>query len=240
MTIERGFFMEKIINCIFFEDVFMEENTEPYQGKFYKDHKKIRDTILTKFDDRHLFRKSLTCQFDNKIGKSVFIILMNPSYADNSGLDGTLDNVYKFLTTEINPKKLDNEKYSKFEVLNIFPIRMAQSSCLPCLLERYDKDRTYCQKNTEYIKERLNAKPEWDVIVAWGKDYHLYNETQSICELLKNRKNIYAYNLNGNGNYHTPSHFTKQVYNNVKEKKLIPISFEKFKKSFYIIENDII
>jgi len=213
--------MKKII-CDFFDEK-IDTESEPYKNKCspsdtYKNKNDIRENILRLFYDKHLFRKSLLCQLDETQGKSVFVILMNPSYADESGLDGTISNVYKFLKDKINPKKRNNEKYSQFEILNIFPIRMAQSSCLPCLLERYDKDRTFCKENTEYIEERLNTEPEWDVIVAWGKDYHLYKEAQNICELLENRKNIYAYNLNGKNKYHTPSHFSSQVYNNINEK----------------------
>lgn len=231
--------MKKII-CDFFDEK-IDTKSEPYKDKCspndtYKNKKDIRENILRQFYDKHLFRKSLVCQLDETQGKSVFVILMNPSYADESGLDGTLHNVYSFIN-KINEKQKDNnKKYSQFEVLNIFPIRMAQSSCLPCLLERYDKDRTFCKKNIKYIKKRLEDKPEWDVIVAWGKDYHLYNEAQKICELLEHRDNIYAYNLNGKDKYHTPSHFSSQVYNNINEKKLIPISFEKFEGKFYLVE----
>ena len=64
---------------------------------------------------------------------------------------------------------------------------------------------------------------------------YLCNETQIICELLKNRNNVFAYHLNGNDKYHTPSHFTSQVYNNVKDKKLIPVSIKKIEDKFYII-----
>ena len=229
--------MEQPIICNFFNKK-IEVDKEPYKGKCSpknegRDKNKVNlrgDSPLKEFYDKHLFRKSLLCKVNENKEKSVFVILMNPSYADESGLDRTLKNVYLFLEDEIN-KNQKNKKYSQFEVLNIFPIRMAKSDCLPCLLKRYDANGYYRRKNLEFINKRLSSEKDWDIIIAWGKDYHLSEEAQFICNILKNRENVYAYNIN---NDYSPSHFASQVYNKVSKKELIPIKFEQIDGKFYI------
>ncbi len=184
---------DKNIVCCFEEGIFMDEDYEKYEN----------------FNDKHLFRYSLTCDIQ-KNGKPITVILMNPSYADEYGLDATLVNVRKFLT-EIGG-------YSKFQVLNIFPIRTADSSDLIGKMKRYSK---YQKQNDEYLKEIL-AKSE-DVLLAWGSKYH--SNAKWIFDYLKD-KNVYAYCINEDRSK-SPRHFAPQSYNKCTEKKLQKYEFIK-------------
>ena len=180
------------------------------------DNQDIRNNTLTKFFDKHLFRLVLTCELNNENNKTISIILMNPSYADYYGLDDTILNVKKFIE-KINNKNNPDFKYSSFDVLNVFPIRIANSNCLPDLLKKYDFNRDYRNKNFEYIKTKI--KQGCDYILAWGADYHKTEEAQNILKELNNNKNvrILVYHLNSSkGREGTPSHFTSRVYNKIK------------------------
>lgn len=134
---------------------------------------------------------------------------MNPSFADEYGLDATLNNVKTFLSD------LKKDNYSEFEVLNIFPIRTPNSKDLLPLLDDYDSKRQYRNQNEDYIKKTLKNSNK--VLVAWGDKYH--KEAQWIFEYLQEGK-IYAYHLNKSG---SPTHFSPQAYNRVENKKLFPV-----------------
>ena len=177
--------------CYFEDGKFIEKNSDEYKN----------------FNDKHLFRYSLTCEL-SKIGKIITVILMNPSYADECSLDATLDNVRKFLA-EIGG-------YSKFQVLNIFPIRTPNSKGLIDKMEKYPEIQA---KNIEYIKKVLKGGN--DVLVAWGSKYHKH--ATWIFEHLKG-KNVYAYGINKD---FSPRHFAPQEYNRCKAKKMQKYEFKK-------------
>lgn len=164
---------------------------------------------LRKFRNKSLFRLSLKCIINDKGKEKITVILMNPSFADEYGLDATLNNVKTFLSD------LKKDNYSEFEVLNIFPIRTPNSKDLLPLLEKYDSKRQYRNQNEDYIKKTLNNSNK--VLVAWGDKYH--KEAQWIFEYLQEGK-IYAYHLNKSG---SPTHFSPQAYNRVENKKLFPV-----------------
>lgn len=164
---------------------------------------------LRKFRNKSLFRLSLKCTINDKSKEKITVILMNPSFADEYGLDATLNNVKTFLSD------LKKDNYSEFEVLNIFPIRTPNSKDLLPLLEKYDSQCEYRNQNKKYIIEALNNSNK--VLVAWGDKYH--KEAQWIFEYLQEGK-IYAYHLNKSG---SPTHFSPQAYNRVENKKLFPV-----------------
>ena len=176
--------------CCFSEEVFMDKKYELYE-KFY---------------DKHLFRYSLKCSLGKK-GKTIVVILMNPSFADEYHLDSTLCNVEKFLK-----EKTD---YSEFCVLNIFPIRTPNSKDIKKKMEKYKK---YQEENNKYIINIL--KNSSDILVAWGSKYH--SQAKWIFKFLKN-KHVYAYNINKDD---SPRHFAPQAYNR-SAKKLQKYDFNK-------------
>lgn len=186
--------------CCFEEGMFINEHSEEYKNKCC--FSKQAEVVYRKFYDKHLFRYSMTCKLAGN-GKPITVILMNPSYADEYGLDATLTKVKEFLEKQ--------DKYSEFEVLNIFPIRTPNSNNLISKMERYQK---YQKQNNEYIKKIL-AKSE-NILIAWGSKYHKH--ATWIFEYLK-EKNVYAYGINKD---QSPRHFAPQAYNrckNVKNKK---------------------
>ena len=156
-------------------------------------------------DNKKMFRYSLTCEL-SKTGKPITIILMNPSYADEYGLDATLKNVKEFLEKQ--------GKYSKFQVLNIFPIRTPNSKGLIDKMKKYQK---FQKENDEFIKKVL-ANSE-NVLVAWGSKYHAH--AKWLVDYLKG-KNVYAYSINTDK---SPRHFAPQAYNKCKIKKMRKYEF---------------
>lgn len=185
--------------CEFEEDVFINEKSANYKGRCDFNNRPDDEKPYKKFYDKHLFRYSLKCKIQEK-GEPITVILMNPSYADECGLDSTLCNVKNFLK--------DQKIFSEFEVLNIFPIRTPDSSKLVELMKKYKK---YQKANDEYIKKALNKSKK--VLIAWGSKYH--SHAKWIFEILKN-KEVYTYcakNKNG-----SPKHFVPQVYNRATKK----------------------
>ena len=169
--------------CFFEEGIYMDKTSENYKN----------------FHDKHLFRYSLTCNIQ-KSGKPITVILMNPSYADEYSLDSTLKNVEDFLK--------NNGKYSKFQVLNIFPIRTPNSNDLMGKMKKYQK---YKDRNNEYIKKILEKSE--DVLIAWGSKYH--SHAKWIFDYLKG-KNVYVYGINRDL---SPRHFAPQAYSTFAEIK---------------------
>lgn len=191
--------MKKYI-CKFEENIFIYEKSEDYK-KLCNFEKRPNDKkAYKKFYDRHMFRYSLKCKLQDK-GEKITVILMNPSYADEYGLDSTLTNVKEFLEKQ--------KQYSEFEVLNIFPVRTADSDNLVGKMKKYKEIQ---KKNDEYIEKTL--KNSRKVLVAWGSRYHRY--AHWVFELLKD-KEVYVYAVNKNG---SPRHFAPQAYNKVKKQKL--------------------
>jgi hypothetical protein len=231
------------LECIFIKEFDFKETSAEYRTCYVKNtfkrpkNNKANECKLKKFyNNKYLYRLSLKCSLEcnNKLKKSVFVILMNPSYADYQGLDDTLFNVKNFL------EKYTDKNYTDFEVLNIFPIRMSKSELLDDLLKKY-KSKDICKRNTEYIINSLKTNKN-DVILAWGSDYHKRKEAQAILKFLKEEnvgREIYSYRINtSNGRKNTPTHFTSRIYNKIKEKQLIPLKIIEKNDLLFIEKND--
>lgn len=216
--------------CKYIENVFINEKSNEYKKycAFGKTRSVYKENVIKKFYDKHLFRKSLICKISDKGNKSIVVLLMNPSYADKNSLDSTLNNVSKYL---------EQRGYAKFEVLNIFPIRMPNSNNVDGLMEKYDKNGDYQKENDEYIKSVLGNNKNKNILIAWGSKYHKHAQwVLKFLEVLKN-KNLYVYKpLNKD---YSPSHFAPQVYNkynkNNPNSDIIPIKISKNKKNKYIM-----
>ena len=204
-----------MIKCKFIDDVTIDETDERYKNYCQN----CEGQNLRKFRNKSLFRLSLKCTINDKGKEKITVILMNPSFADEYGLDATLNNVKTFLSDL-------KDNYSEFEVLNIFPIRTPNSKDLLPLLKKYDSKCKYRKLNKEYIIEALKNSNK--VLVAWGDKYH--KEAQWIFEYLQEGK-IYAYHLNKSG---SPTHFSPQAYNRVENKELFPVQiFRKTNNNYY-------
>ena len=188
--------MDKKYLCCFEEEVFINEKTQGYKNLCNFKNRPVDNEIYTKFYDCHLFRYLLNCKIEEKDKeKSITVILLNPSFADEYGLDRTLFNVKKFLKEQTN--------YSEFNVLNIFPIRTPNSKNLTEKMRKYKKLQ---EKNNEFIKKVISESN--DVLIAWGSKYH--KNAKWILDLLKD-KAVYTYCINKDG---SPRHFSPQAYNN--------------------------
>jgi len=188
-------------SCKFIENEFINDKSKDY--KDYCDFGNIPNKEpIKKFYDNHLFRLSLKCKIQDK-GEPITVILMNPSYADQHNLDGTLFNVKEYLASK---------GFSEFEVLNVFPIRMPNSDNLSGLMKKYDKNNEYQELNKKYIENTLKKSKK--VLVAWGGKYH--SKAKWMFDLLKD-KELLAYGINKHG---SPTHFAPQVYNKNKSNPL--------------------
>jgi hypothetical protein len=200
--------------CCFSEETM--DGKPEYEKSIAKTSKK-GETYNGKFYDKRLHRFYLLHKFNDKGLKTITVILMNPSFADENGLDGTLNNVRKLLS-----EKYSN-LYSAFEVLNVFPIRMPKSSELEQLMKKYDVDGKYDKKNKEIIKQHFD-KTDNDILLAWGSDYH--ENAQWIIEILKNKQNkLFVYYLNDKG---SPRHFSPRNFNKIvnEDKKLREVEID--------------
>ena len=219
---------KQLYTCEYVENVFINEKSNEYKKycAFGKTRSVDKENLIRKFYDNHLFRKSLTCQISDK-GESIVVVLMNPSFADEKNLDKTLNNVKKYL---------EQRNYAKFEVLNIFPIRMPNSNNVADLMNEYDENRRYQNENNEYIKRVLENNTNKNVLIAWGSKYH--KQAQWLLEFLENqKKNLYVYKpLNKDS---SPSHFAPQVYNKYNKDNpnsdIVPIKIRKEKNNRFII-----
>lgn len=156
----------------------------------------------TAFDNKALHRFCLRHTLNSKNNKTITVILMNPSYADENKLDFTLSNVKGFLSEKY-------PQYSAFEVLNIFSIRMPKSGDLKQLVQKYGN-----KENCKFIREYLDKNSN-DILLAWGNQYH--KDALWILNELKNCSNkLFVYGLNKNG---SPRHFSPLVFNKIKNKE---------------------
>ena len=235
MYIEEKESNDKYIKCKFMgeEDIrCCPEYIDKYLENDTTCNKDSRTIKLRNFNDRYMFRLSLECKLKDKKDKKdkiMTVILMNPSYANNNGLDDTLLHVKEFME-KVNQAGNKDYQYSSFVVLNVFPIRTAKSECLLFLLNKYDTDKKYCKYNLEYIKDKISAGG--DFLLAWGANYHNTEQTQTILKELKQHKKAqkFVYHLN-KGKEKSPSHFTSQVYYKIRNEGLKLIKVD-------IIENN--
>ena len=221
--------------CLSDEQIYKQTHSNSYSKS------DISINRLNKFYDQHLFRLSLKCQIDNKKGKTMTVILMNHSYASHMGLDDTLLNVKDYLC-KLNAKCDSDFHYSYFIILNVFPIRTANSKFLECLLNKYDHNCEYRNENLNYIKTKINEGG--DFILAWGADYHKTDEAQKILEELNNSKKTrkLVYRLNDSkGREGTPYHFTSRIYNKVKkELQLIEVNIDSIDNKLFLKKSGIL
>ncbi|MCD7879526.1 MAG: DUF1643 domain-containing protein [Candidatus Gastranaerophilales bacterium] len=202
--------MGKKYECQYIGDTLIDENADEYK-EFCAPEDTRNNGILKKFYDKHLFRKSLKCKLRGKGTGSIAVITMNPSFADEYGLDETIDNVKKYM------KKIN--KFSEFEILNVFPLRISKNDDLPKLMKKYDPKNIYKQENDDYIKEVIKKSDK--IFLAWGRKFH--NDARWIYEYVQD-KELYVYNLNQDA---TPTHFAPQVYNVITRKRLYQVELFK-------------
>lgn len=168
-------------DCIFSEET-RDGNPRTKQIKEgHSFHKEFYDNSLCRYYLRH--------EFNSEKHKTITVIMRNPSYADETGLDATLNNLKNFLITNYS------ENFSAFEVLNLFPIRTSKSDDLENMLNTHDKQCKHRKKNEEIIKDCINKSSH--ILLAWGSKYHKH-AIRTIFPILKGKK-LFVYGLNKDG-----------------------------------------
>jgi len=197
--------MEKI-ECKFSEET---RDGKPRKKLIKKGH-----SFHKKFYDNSLCRYYLRYKFNNEKHKTITVIMQNPSYADETGLDATLNNLKNFLTTYYS------KNFSAFEVLNLFPIRTPYSNDLKNMLNSHDKQCKHRKKNEEIIKDYVNKSSH--ILLAWGGKYHEH-AIKTIFPILKDKK-LFVCDLNNDG---SPLLFSPSAFiNNNTDKKLREVTIE--------------
>ena len=193
---------ETLYVCKFEENILINEKANDYKKYCDFENRPNNDKPYKKFYDNRMFRYSLKCKIQDK-GESITVILMNPSLADEYGLDSTLKNVKDFLR--------EQKIFSEFEVLNIFPIRTPNSGNVAKSMKKCSNIQ---KMNDEYIKTTLLKSK--NVLVAWGSKYH--NQAKWVLKFLrdndKDKDCVFVYSVNKDG---SPKHFAPQAYNRVKK-----------------------
>jgi len=207
--------IRKLNECIFSE--------ETMDGKPRVSLDKGRNTFHKGFYDNSLCRFYLRHIFNSNNLKTITIILQNPSYANETGLDSTLYNIKKLLVASYK------DVYSSFDVLNVFPIRTSDSGELRILLNDHAKFDKYQSQNSKIIQQHIE-KAEY-ILLAWGSEHHQYAK-RNIFPLLRNKKLFIFSDLNKDN---SPPHFSSRVYNSKKNKVLREIKIEETTMSLKIV-----
>lgn len=156
--------------------------------------------------------------------ETISIILMNPSYADNTQSDKTINTVIDFCYTN---------NYKLLTILNLFPIYNTKSSALYQDLSNLKANNlleSTLLTNIQNFKLNLNSSK---IVLAWGdcpKNFNAtlyYNTISKILKLLAPKENIYCFKFNSN----TPLSLCGNPYHPSRKPKitgLIPLKIDKF------------
>lgn len=121
----------------------------------YKEYIDIKNIVI---DASNSFRYLLTVPYlDNKSDRSALVIMKNPSKADKTISDHTINNVLKFC----------EGKYSKVYFMNLFPFYSTDPLGVKEFIKSKDFEKIM-KKNDEVLKATIHECD--DVIVAWGRD----------------------------------------------------------------------
>jgi hypothetical protein len=153
-----------------------------YRYKDYVDKKKIL------INQEPGYRYSLFVPFKESINdKCVLVIMRNPSEADKSKSDKTINNVLSFC----------HDKYSGVYIGNLYPYYETDSKKVKDFIESdlYDEK----MKKNHLALESLSKDID-DVVIAWGTnntghkydDYYESIVKELLDELYKDNKNVYA------------------------------------------------
>ena len=142
------------------------------------------------------------------------IIMINHAFADSEEPDPTINNIKEFLNN------LDKEsKFSSFDIVNLYPVRMPKSAKLKLYLDETKKEtedyqafvKSYlnpvCEKDTTKNSEE-GDKDENIIIAAWGSNAR---DNKTARELFNgNICKLYCYGMTAGK---CPKHFSSLSYN---------------------------
>ncbi len=147
--------------------------------------------------------------------KKVLVILKNPSKANKSVSDLTIDRVLTFC---------NNEGYSKVYIMNLFSYYSTEPSGITQLIDSGRFGDAVGDKNNQILKETLDAVNE--VIVAWGgnsinRKYYYLKRINDVINLIKDKNLFYVQGVSKDG-YYSRHAQVWSVKKTIKKYKWIP------------------
>lgn len=144
-------------------------------------------------DDKNNKRYLLEIPLTNKENKRVLIILKNPSKANESVSDLTIDRVLTFC---------NNEGYSKVYIMNLFSYYSTDPNGITKLIDDGKFEFAVGEKNNEILKKVLEDIDE--VIVAWGgnsinRKHYYMKRIKEVVDLIKDKELFYVESVSHDG-----------------------------------------
>lgn len=164
---------------------------EIYEYKAFVNKSDIRFIGNLKKNERYL----LEIPLQNEGIKNVLVILKNPSKANKSFSDLTIDRVLTFC---------HNEGYSKVYIMNLFSYYSTKPNGITQLIDAGRFNEVVGEKNNQILKEVLDSVDE--VIVAWGgnsinrKHYYL-KRINDVINLINGKNLFYVQSVSKDGYY---------------------------------------
>lgn len=174
----------------------------------FDEYKKCKDFSKIKnagedYVHRYYYHQEI---LENKgTNKHATVIMMNPAFAYSKDTDSTIENVYNYLAN-------NNEKFSSFDIINLYTIRMPNSNCLNKFIN--DMNLENDKVNNELLKNILNSKNQNTLIAAWGSKYH-YRAKKFFSNMNEIKFKCYAINKSSQ----SPKHFGSMAFNSFKNHK---------------------
>lgn len=138
--------------------------------------------------------------------KHATVVMMNPAFACSESNDNTINNIEHYL------KKL--KTFGSFDIINLYPIRMPNSSCLNKFINflNLNEDETYSDFLLKFL---VNSKRNGSTIIAaWGSTYH--KKAKSLFAKKDDVNGFKCYAINDKTN--SPKHFGSMAYNSERNK----------------------
>lgn len=167
------------------------QKAQVYEYKEFVNKNDIRFIGDIKNNKRYL----LEIPLQNEGIKNVLVILKNPSKANKSVSDLTIDRVLTFC---------HNEGYSKVYIMNLFSYYSTEPDGITQLINDGRFDDAVGDKNNQILKETLDVVDE--VIVAWGgnsinRKYYYMKRIKDVINLIKAKNLFYVQSVSKDGYY---------------------------------------
>lgn len=124
----------------------------------YKDYVLKQDIKFIGNSNSNL-RYLLEIPLKNNTGKTVLVIMKNPSLADKNKSDHTINNVLKFC---------NSKQFSAVYIMNLYAYYSTKSKGIANLIKN-NQERLAIGENNDALLQQISNKVS-DVIVAWGSN----------------------------------------------------------------------
>lgn len=131
-----------------------------------------REGIRIEMDKTRNLRYLLEVPLYSKSNRSVLVIMKNPSLANKSESDHTINNVLKYCY---------KENYRRIYIMNLYSFYSTKSSGIAQLIKEGNEEKAVGEQNDEFLSQVLNDADQ--VIAAWGSN--TFGCTQQYKERIK-------------------------------------------------------